>query len=320
MASPHAVEETTYEGYLALKLRAPEAGLEVTYAPRVGMVGCSLKHRGEELLGQRGGLAKYEATGSTMGIPLLHPWANRLEGFGYSCAGKQVEIDPDSPLIKENPKGLPIHGVCAASPHWELVHAAADADGALLSARLDFAARPEYMEAFPYPHELAMEVRLAGPTLTVATTLTATGDDPVPVSFGYHPYLQLPEVPRGDWHVELPLKRRLVLDEQMIPTGDTERVDYPPGPLGERTFDDGYDELAEPATFVLAGGGRRLELRFDEGYGYAQVYAPPDQDLISYEPMTAPTNALASGDDALTLVEPGTSYRAVFSLTVAAAA
>jgi galactose mutarotase-like enzyme len=44
------------------------------------MVCCSLRHRGDELLGQRRGLAAYAATGSTMGIPFLHPWANRLDG------------------------------------------------------------------------------------------------------------------------------------------------------------------------------------------------------------------------------------------------
>ena len=39
------------------------------FAPDVGMVGCSLRHRGEELLGQRGGLAKYRESGSSFSIP-----------------------------------------------------------------------------------------------------------------------------------------------------------------------------------------------------------------------------------------------------------
>ena len=56
--------------------------------PDVGMVGRSLRHRGEEMLGQRGGLEAYAARGSSFGLPLLHPWANRLDG---KCV--EVELD-----------------------------------------------------------------------------------------------------------------------------------------------------------------------------------------------------------------------------------
>jgi galactose mutarotase-like enzyme len=46
------------------------------------------------------------------------------------------------------------------------------------------------------------------------------------------------------------------------------------------------------------------------------VYAPADDDVIAYEPMTAPTNALVDGGEALRLVPPGERYRAAFSITV----
>src|SRR3954468_2872805 len=121
----HAIEKTVYEGFPALALRSPD-GLEVTYAPGVGMVGCSLRHDGEELLGQRGGLAKYEASGSTFGIPVLHPWANRLAGLTYEAAGRRVTLDRESPLVRLDANGLPIHGLCAASPYWEVRESSAD--------------------------------------------------------------------------------------------------------------------------------------------------------------------------------------------------
>jgi galactose mutarotase-like enzyme len=47
-----------------------------------------------------------------------------------------------------------------------------------------------------------------------------------------------------------------------------------------------------------------------------QIYAPEDQDVICFEPMTAPTNALVADGPALTLVEPGEEYGARFSITV----
>ena len=115
--------------------------------------------------------------------------------------------------------------------------------------------------------------------------------------------------------MELPVRSRLVSDARQIPTGETEPVEIEPGPLGDRTFDDGYTDIADPPRFVLAGGGRRIAVDFVGGYPYAQVYAPEDDDVVAYEPMTAPTNALVSGDG-LQLVPPGESRSATFAITV----
>ena len=59
-----------------------------------------------------------------------------------------------------------------------------------------------------------------------------------------------------------------------------------------RTFDDGFTLDALRGPFVLAGGGRRIEVAFESGYPYAQVFAPAIADVICFEPMTAPADAL----------------------------
>jgi len=147
------------------------------------------------------------------------------------------------------------------------------------------------------------------------TRLTATTDQPVPVSFGYHPYLTLPGVAREDFLVTFPVRRQMLLDDRGIPTGTDEVANIPPGALGDRTYDDGFSELREPIEFGLEGGGRRLGVRFDEGYPYAQVWAPPGEQFICYEPMTAPTNALVT-HDGLAFARPDDAYEARFSLLV----
>src|SRR5437763_16767175 len=110
------VEETTREGYPALSLESGD--LTATFVPQLGMIGASLTHKGEELLGQRNGLPAYEAKGSTMGIPLLYPWANRLSALNCEAAGKRIDLDPDSSYVRLDPNGLPIHGLLAANPPW----------------------------------------------------------------------------------------------------------------------------------------------------------------------------------------------------------
>ena len=311
----HRITDTTTDGHPTVTLAALDAGVEATFAPTLGMIGCSLRHRGVELLGQRGGLTKYASSGSTMGIPLLHPWANRLSGLAYTVGGRTVRLDPTSSLLHRDANGLPMHGLLAAYPGWQVTARAADDSGARLSAVLDFSADAALLAAFPFPHTLALDLALRDATLTIAATLRPTGDTAVPVSFGFHPYLQLPDVERAAWHVEAPVRRRLRLDARMIPTGESEAIVIEPGALGARSFDDLCTDLARPARFVLAGGGRRITVVFDDGYRFAQLYSPAAASLICFEPMTAPTNALVSGSS-LPLAQPGGEYRAGFAITV----
>jgi galactose mutarotase-like enzyme len=275
------------------------------------MVGYSLVHRGEELLGQRGGLDAYRERGSTFGIPLLHPWANRLSARSYTRGGRTAQLDPSRAPVRLDPNGLPIHGALAASPRWQVV----GHDDARLTARLDYGAYPDLLTAFPFEHELQVAVELASDTLRVETTVTATGSVAVPLAFGWHPYLTLPGRERAEWHVELPVRRRAVLDERGLPTGASEAVEPFAGALGQRAYDDLFPALEQPAVFALEGGGRRVEVELDEGYPVAQVYAPAGEDLVCFEPMTAPTDALVSGEG-LRSVEPGRSFCARFHIRV----
>jgi aldose 1-epimerase len=310
------IGERDIEGFRAITLMAPSASVEAAFVPDAGMVGCSLRHRGAELLGQRGGLAAYAADRSTMGIPLLHPWANRLGAPRFHLAGREVDLDKAEPPPSTDPDGLPIHGLLAAASGWQVTRQEETDGGGGLGARFDFSAWPGLMRAFPYPHELEIEATLDGSRLAIETTVTATGDAPVPISFGYHPYLRIPEVDRTEWEVEIPVADRLLLDERMLPTGEREPVAIVSGPLGSRTLDDAY--VAPPASerFSLEGGGRWIEVAFERGFPYAQVYAPSDDDVIAVEPMTAPTNALVADGPALTVIDPGRSYAAAFSITV----
>jgi aldose 1-epimerase len=289
-----------------LELRAGD--LVASYAPHVGMVCASLRHDGEELLGQRSGLQAYAEKGSTFGIPLLHPWANRLEAWELEVLGRPVRLD-GSPFVRADEHGLPIHGMLAASPRWTVLEQTTER----LRADFEFDG-PALLAAFPFPHRLELDVRLGPDALETRATLTPTGDAAVPLAFGFHPYLRIPGVARADWEIGLPVRRHLLLDDRGLPTGDTEDVEPYAGPLGDLTFDDGYDRLDTGEPFWVAGGGRRLEVVFVAGYPVAQVFAPPGQELICFEPMAAPTNALADGT--MPTVSPGERVEADFAVRV----
>jgi aldose 1-epimerase len=309
------VGERNEDGLQALTLESEAlGGIEAIFVPEAGMVCCSLRHRGEELLGQRGGLAKYVEAGSTMGIPFLHPWANRLGESSFELAGRRIDLELDGLRLQRDGQGLPIHGLLTAARGWQIERHRELDDGGVLTASFDFGAYPRLLEAFPFPHRVTIEATLAGAELGIRTTLQAQ-EELVPIAFGFHPYLRLPGVGRGDWRIEAPVRERLLLDARMLPTGEREAAAVEPGRLGSRTFDDPF--LAPPSgePFALEGGGRRLELRMGGGYPDCQVYAPEDTDAVAFEPMTAPTNALLSGEG-LRILPAGESFAAGFSLAV----
>jgi galactose mutarotase-like enzyme len=294
----------------SVTLRSVDGSAEAEFVPEANMVCRSLRHLGAEYLHQGAGVEAYAQDGTTMGIPLLHPWANRLKGFRYRVAGKEVVLPRGENLIPLDDLGLPIHGVMPALMRWEVARLSRSS----LTGRLRWTSN-ELLRLFPFPHELTIDARLDSDALTIVTTLAAIGDYSVPVSFGYHPYLRIPDEKRSRWRVKLGARQRLLLDEAMIPTGGREPVARRRFTLAEQGLDDAFDALDTPPGFEAAAGNVALRVQFLEGYSYAQVYAPVDQDFICFEPMTAPTNALVSGER-LTLVASGEQYRAAFRISI----
>jgi aldose 1-epimerase len=291
-------------------LHDPSSPVAAQFAPEAGMIGISLTDSGVELLGQRRGLDAYITAGKTMGIPILYPWANRLGGNSYTVDGELVILAPDAQGVRADPNGLPIHGLIAGYRGWRVMTEEANE----LVAELDFGADPALLASFPFPHLLVVRIQLLDRTLSINTAVAATADKAVPLCFGFHPYLCLPDVARGEWIIETPPLRHLSLDERGLPTGDTSEQLAKAEPLGDKAFDDAYDQVNDGAVFAVSGGGRRVEVHFEHGYPAAQIFAPLGEDVVCFEPMTAPTDALRRGG--YRCARPGEPAVAVFSIRV----
>ena len=291
-----------------------DGDLRATFVPRAGMIGCSLEHRGEELLVQRGGLGAWRGTGRSFGLPLLHPWANRLRDWRYVALGRSVLIDRTRGIVRSDENGLPIHGALAAAEDWDVLDAGAADHSAWLVASLDYGRRDDRLAVFPFPHRLQLELRLSDGALSVATTVEATGEEPVPLAFGWHPWLSLPGVARAEWELERPERIAIALDDRNLPTGERSPAPFERAPLGDRVLDV-HSAVADDARYVLRGGGREIAVEWAGGYRYAQVFAPTNLDVCCIEPMMAPVAALSTGDD-LPLVAPGERASAAFRLRV----
>lgn len=294
----------------AVTLKDPSSDLTATFVPAAGMIGTSLAESGDEFLGQRRGLTAYVNNGKTMGIPILYPWANRLSANTYEVDGSVVTLTPGANGVRTDEHGAPIHGVLAAYPGWKVTTRTEN----VLTAELDYGADAELLASFPFPHLLTQHVTLGDRTLTIETTVAPTSSADVPLCFGYHPYLKIPGVPREEWTLSTPAMRHLPVDDNGIPTGAHEQWPGGAEQLKVTAYDDGFDQVPEGAVFTLAGGERRIEVRFETGYPAAQLFAPPNDDLIGIEPMAAPTDSLRRGG--YRKAAPGKPETARFSIIV----
>ncbi|HET6508373.1 MAG TPA: aldose 1-epimerase [Baekduia sp.] len=276
------------------------------------MVGVSLFGHGRELLGQLGGLDAYVARGATFGIPLLHPWANRLSGWSYAVDGAEVALEAGAPGLRTDENGLPIHGLMGAYRGWEV----RDDDGRRLVAEATWEEGGERFAGFPFPHRLRLEVDHGPDRIGVTTTLTPLGDVGVPISFGFHPYFTLPGVPREELVLRTPSMTRLRLDDHAIPTGERERVGPRHATLGDAPLDAHFTDLGAHPCFTIAGGGHELTVEFLEGYTHLQLFSPPGRPIVAIEPMTAPIDALRSGEGLRVVTEP---FRAAFAIDLSEA-
>ncbi|MBD0282284.1 MAG: hypothetical protein ICV69_08850 [Thermoleophilaceae bacterium] len=145
---------------------------------------------------------------------------------------------------RRDENGVPMHGLPSARRGWTLEH---------LDATCVRGRREWDDDAFPFPHELTVEHRLTEAGLE--TTTDVRGD--TPVAFGWHPFLRLPGEPRGRWRVALGSRRRLVLDDRLLPTGVIEPWAPPPFELGDRSFDEAITDVQAPSRSRASAGASR---------------------------------------------------------------
>jgi galactose mutarotase-like enzyme len=194
---------------------------------------------------------------------------------------------------------------------WEVIIARQDH----LTARLDWRGN-DLLGIFPFPHRIELKAALRRNALTFETTLIADeAGGSVPISFGFHPYIGIPNLPRSEWRLVLPSMRRLGLDRRGIPNGAEEPFGGFDAELDDLDFDDAFSLDDERATLSIADSNRTISVEFLTGYRYAQVYAPKGKDFIALEPMTASIDALNTGRG-LRLIGPGEKFHAGFRIRI----
>jgi aldose 1-epimerase len=294
-------------------IRITDGDLAVSVDPDFGNNAFSFTARGHEILWKPEGWPK-PALG---GIPLLAPWANRIDGDAYFANGQRYLLNASLENLRYDGNHLPIHGLLAFAGGWKIVAQ----DAASVTSRLEFWRFPRWMAQFPFAHAIEITHRLRGGSLEVATAIENLSVEPMPLCVGYHPYFQLSDSPREEWLVHLAAREQVTLSEKLVPTGEKRPIGLPnPFPLSGAALDHVFTGLTG-ADFVLQGRTQRIAVHYGEKFPVAIVYAPSNGSFVCFEPMTALTNAFnldhAGVAAGLQHIAPGQTWRESFRITPA---
>jgi len=291
LAEIYSAAKPTVDSIETIRLSDPAHGIEVSICPSVGNIVYDMRVNGRPILMSPANLRDWKQKPSQAGIPLLAPWANRLDGDAFWANGKHYLLNKDVVKIERDENGLPIHGLLLYASAWETGRLHADAQGAEVTSRLEFWKHPEWMAQFPFAHTIQITHRLYGGILEVHTTIENHSTEAMPLVIGFHPWYQIPGEPRDHWKVRLPVREHYALSPKLIPTGETKPLDLPdPTPLAGRQLDDVFGGVDPNGEFSLEANGRKVSVRFGPKFPVAIVYAPNTRDVVCFEPMTGLTN------------------------------
>jgi aldose 1-epimerase len=236
----------------------------------------------------------------------LVPWPNRVRDGKWRWEGTEQQL-----ALTEPSQHNAIHGLVRWLD-WEVV----EHEDAAVTLRSFVAPQPGY----PWRLEVVNRWSLDADGLTALTTVTNLSDTTAPVAAGFHPYLTVGTPTIDDAVLTLPAGTRILTDDQQIPNGSepVEGTAYDfrtPRPIGDVQIDHAFADLRRDADgrarlrLAAPRGERTVTLWVDEAYPYLEVFtgdALPDvarrRRGLGVEPMSAPPNALATGEGVIALL------------------
>jgi aldose 1-epimerase len=283
-------------------IRLDDAGhnTSVSIAPTIGNIAFEMKVNGKNVLHfPYASVAAFREKPRMCGIPLLAPWADRLDEQAFYANGKRYPFNMSLGNVRGGKN--PIHGFLTLTSDWKVTALEADSKSARVTSRLEVWRRSDWMAQFPFAHAIEMTYSLEGGVLEVRTRVENHGADPMPLSLGYHSFYQIVDAPRNEWTAGMGASIEWTVDKDLLPTGKTrplsELVSNPADfPLKGRDFDNGFAGLIRDssgrASFWVKGKQQKIEVLFGPKFTTGEIYSPANREFICYEPMTALNNGM----------------------------
>jgi len=244
----------------------------------------------------------------------LSPWPNRVRDAVWSYQGAEQKLD-----ITEPERHTALHGLLQFTD-FDVVEQTDD------SVTLGAFIPPQH--GWPFALDIEVEYRAVADGVRVTHRATNRSAVAAPYATGSHPYLRIGDGGVEELTVTVSSARYIAVDERLNPieTRSVEgtRFDLRAGvPFRELDLDTAYAdvELVDGASaWLTAPDGSTLALLQDADWSYSQVFTTDlfnqgggRRAAVAVEPMTAPPDALNSGEG-LIWIEPGATWSGSWGL------
>jgi aldose 1-epimerase len=240
---------------------------------------------------------------------VLVPWPNRVRQGRWTLNGSEQRLD-----ITEPSTGNATHGLLRNTGY----RVTDRADHAVTLAATVF---PQH--GYPFLLETSVRYELTEDGIQVTHGIVNAGDGAAPAAIGAHPYFRVGDTASENLTVTVSGRTYYPLDEAFIPTGrapvEGTDVDLRNGkPVRDAPLNSAFTDLdlvdGAHRSRLTSPTGAATELWGDEDFAYVQVFTQPSfpgltgtEFAVAMEPMTAPANALATGES-LRWLEPGEQW------------
>ena len=302
LSAQYDARRATLDGVEVIHLSDEAHHTSVSIAPSIGNIAYEMLVNGRNALWfPFPSLSAFREKPRICGIPLLAPWADRLDETAFYANGKRYRFNPDLGNLRLDGAGHPIHGFLSVISDWQVVRLEADRSGAHVTSRLDVTRRPEWMAQFPFAHSIEITYTLADGVLAVTTRVENHSAEPMPLSIGYHSFYQITDAPRDEWTVGLGASLEWPVNKDLLPTGQTrplsELVPHPSDfSLRGRDFDNVLAGMIRDhegrASFWVKGKHQKIEVLYGPKFIAGEIWAPPGREFLCFEPMAGINNAL----------------------------
>jgi aldose 1-epimerase len=249
---------------------------------------------------------------------VLVPWPNRVRDGRWTLDGEPQQLD-----LTEVARGGALHGLLRFTDY-------AVRDQAPDAVTLGALIAPQH--GWPFILDTWVRYALEPDGITVTHGVRNLSGRRAPWAVGTHPFLRVGEVPVEQLTLTAPAATYFVVDERLNPTAEepvTADVDLRvPRIVGELDLDTAYGTLTHDApadgrgdsAWLETADGARTTLWQDLDWGYLQVFTTDEfpRDgvqgrAVAVEPMTAPPDALNSGQSLIWL-DAGASWEGSWGL------
>lgn len=234
----------------------------------------------------------------------LSPWVCRLADGRYEFQGRTYQVR------RMYSDGTALHGLLFDQP-FELISQSADEASAYVTLEHNYKG---YDPGFPFHYRCQVTYTLeSSGVLKIATHVTNTGTESMPIADGWHPYFKLGGR-ADDWELYFKSVSMVEFDHRLVPTGRLlpfERFDQP-SRIGDIKLDNcfvlemgaGHGDAQSLCTLRNPANNVSVSFVPERSYGYLQLFIPDHRQSIAIENLSSTPDSF-NNQMGLKVLEPG---------------